>query len=201
MKREKLEKKLRAALDEDRFRHTLGVSETAVGLAEIFGADKEKAELAGMLHDCAKCLPLSDMQKAAAEALPDDEMIASKALLHSAAGMCLAKKEYGVEDPEVLGAIRWHTTGRVGMTVFESIIYLADYIEETRTYDDCIALRSYFWDRIRNGEDKTAVLTDAMIYSFDITVGALVKDGARIDPDTVRARNYFLTLKKKAQTN
>lgn len=132
MKREKMVYKLKKELDRQRFEHTLGVEETAREMAEIFGEDAEKAALAGLLHDCAKCMPLSQMIKAAKGEEIDPVMKESKALMHALAGACVAKACYHVEDEAVLGAIRWHTTGRTQMTALEKIIYLADMIEPNR---------------------------------------------------------------------
>lgn len=132
MKREKMIYKLKKALDEQRYMHTLGVEATAREMARRFGEDEEKAALAGLLHDCAKCLPLSQMVKAAKGEKLDSMIKESKALMHSVAGMHLAEAVYGVTDPQVLSAIRWHTTGHANMTKLEKIIYLADMIEPNR---------------------------------------------------------------------
>ena len=182
MKREKMIKRLKAALDEDRYRHTLGVSETAVRMAETFGEDTEKAELAGLLHDCAKCMPLSEMQEAAKEAKPDEQMMQSRALLHAAAGMCVARKVYEVDDPEVLGAIRWHTTGKAGMTRLEKIVYLADMIEPNRTpYPGLDVLRRIcFRD-----------LDQAMHLALRMSTDHVLKQGKLLYRDTLAAlRDY-----------
>lgn len=111
MKREKMEYRLKKELDAARYAHTLGVEQTAREMARQFGEDEEKAALAGLLHDCAKCLPLSQMVKAAKDEKLDPVMKESKALMHAVAGMHLAQDVYDVHDPDVLGAIRWHTTG------------------------------------------------------------------------------------------
>lgn len=132
MKRDKMEYKLKKELDRQRFEHTLGVEQTARQMARVFGEDEEKAALAGLLHDCAKCMPLSQMIKAARHADVDPVMKESKALMHAVAGRCVAQDVYGVQDEDVLGAIRWHTTGHAGMTRLEKIIYLADVIEPNR---------------------------------------------------------------------
>lgn len=132
MKRDKMEYKLKKELDRQRFEHTLGVEQTARQMARVFGEDEEKAALAGLLHDCAKCMPLSQMIKAARHADVDPVMKESKALMHAVAGRCVAQDVYGIQDENVLGAIRWHTTGHAGMTRLEKIIYLADVIEPNR---------------------------------------------------------------------
>ena len=132
MKREKMAYKLKKTLDSSRFVHTLGVEQTARRMAVIFGEDEEKAALAGLLHDCAKCMPLSQMLKAAKDVPVDPVMRESKALMHALAGRCVAETVYGVKDEDVLSAIRWHTTGHANMTRLEKIIYLADMIEPNR---------------------------------------------------------------------
>ena len=103
--------------------------------------------------------------------------------------------EYSFDD--ILSGVRFHTTGRDGMTLFESIIYLADYIEETRTFPECVELREYFGSRLSEATDRQGMnkaFTETMIRSFDMTIKQLVDSGEYIDTDTVGARNYFLAL-------
>ena len=130
----KLEKKLKKYMDEERFIHTQGVMYTACALAMCHNADMNQARLAGLLPDCAKCIPNSKKLKicqrenipvsAAEEASPD--------LLHAKLGVYISKEKYGVTDREVRQAVRYHTTGRPEMTLLEKIIYIADYIEPGR---------------------------------------------------------------------
>ena len=133
-KRLELCRKLEKALKYSRFIHTMGVAFTATSLAARWGADMEKAELAGLLHDCAKYVPLDEMLRLCREAnLPVSDMESrSTALLHSKAGSVLARTAYAVDDEEILGAIRYHTTGRPEMTLLEKIIFISDYIEPGR---------------------------------------------------------------------
>ena len=125
---------LEQELNYKRFVHTLAVAGTAASLAMCYGADIEKAEIAGLLHDCAKCLDVRKMQrlceKAGLEISPYER--SSGSLLHSKAGSVLAAEKYGVTDPDLLNAIRYHTTGRPGMSLLEKIIFVADYIEPGR---------------------------------------------------------------------
>ena len=182
MKREKIEYKLKKALDSQRFRHTLGVAETAVRMAERFGADMEKADLAGMLHDCAKCMSLGEMQKAAKGEKPDSLMKESKALLHALAGMCVARDVYNVTDPEVLSAIRWHTTGRAGMTQLEKIIYLADMLEPNRKpFPGLEELRDLC------GKD----LDKAMHLALRMSLEHVQTQGKELHPDTLAALQEY----------
>ncbi len=98
-----------------RFKHTLGVVESATQLAKLYNVDVEKARLAALLHDCAKEMPLKDMQALveASKYEADDELLANGNLLHGLAGMIRAEKEFSITDLDVLEAIRVHTTGKV----------------------------------------------------------------------------------------
>lgn len=129
-----IRKRLKKKLTPDRYEHSLSVSYTAVALAMRYGYDLEKAELAGLLHDCArqydnqiiyeKCL------KKGLTVTKDEEK--SKVLLHARYGSYMAAHKYGIDDPEILSAIEFHTTGCPDMTLLEKIIYIADYIEPRR---------------------------------------------------------------------
>ncbi len=123
-----------AALNPHRFAHSLSVAFTARRLARIHGIDPLRAEQAGLLHDCAKCLPLKEMQRIAREhALTDDEaMLRSGALLHALTGAWVARQQYGMVDPEVLEAISCHNTGRPGMSRLAMCVCLSDTIEPLR---------------------------------------------------------------------
>ena len=125
---------LRAELKPKRFAHTMGVMATARELAEIHGESEILAQRAGLLHDNAKSLSLERMLELADEGgleLSGDER-ASAALMHAPVGAYLARVRFGEEDARVLDAIRYHTTGRPGMSALEAIIYLADMIEPSR---------------------------------------------------------------------
>lgn len=182
-----------------RFKHTLGVQKEAYVLGTVFLPEKaEKLALTGLLHDITKDfttekhISLCDEY----EILLDKTNIVPK-LLHSKTGCEYARRVFGEEivDNEVYSGIYYHTTGREKMTLFESIIYLADYIEEGRTFEDCIVLRNYFYDNLKkaNGYDeKLTVLQKTMVKSFDLTIKNLIEESKPIDSDTISARNYFL---------
>ena len=184
---------------EKRYRHTLGVQEEAYRLGMIFMPHKaEKLRLAGMLHDITKDFSLDkhiDMCKTF-EIEVDTANVVPK-LLHSKTGAELSRKTFGpsIVDDEIYEGIFYHTTGRAGMSLFSSIVYLADYIEEGRTFVDCIALRKYFYDKIASANtesEKLEILRQTMVYSFDLTIKNLIDEGKQIDSDTINARNYFL---------
>ena len=130
----KIKKKLKNELDESRYEHTIGVMDTAACLAMRYGADLTQALVAGLLHDCAKCIPndkkLKLCRKNGIEVTPFEEK--APFLLHAKLGVYISKEKYGVTDREVRQAVRYHTTGRPEMTLLEKIIYIADYIEPGR---------------------------------------------------------------------
>ncbi len=126
--------KLFPALNPRRFTHSVSVALTARRLARLYGINMRQAEEAGLLHDCAKCMPLKQMQRIAREhSLTDDpHMLESSALMHSLVGAWVARNEYGMADPEVLDAIAFHNTGHPGMSPLAMCVCLADFIEPTR---------------------------------------------------------------------
>lgn len=129
-----IRKKLKKKLDPARYEHSLSVSYTAVALAMRYGYNLDKAELAGLLHDCARQYDNQTLfVKCIEKTIPvtaDEEK--SKVLLHAKYGSYMAEHKYGITDPEILSAIQYHTTGKPDMSLLEKIIYIADYIEPRR---------------------------------------------------------------------
>lgn len=124
-------------LNAKRFEHTLSVAYTAAALAMVYEVDVNKAITAGMLHDCAKChsgKKLIAVCKKHHLPMNETEQQNPSALLHAKVGSYFAKSKYDVEDEDILNAIRYHTTGRPGMSDLEKIIYIADYIEPGRKH-------------------------------------------------------------------
>jgi predicted HD superfamily hydrolase involved in NAD metabolism len=122
-------------LTDHRYTHTLGVLETSLILAEKYGADEKKAELAAIFHDYAKFRSKEEMIQIVKESdLPKDLLDYGTELLHAPVGALLVEKEAGIKDKEVLSAIYFHTTGNVKMSTLEKIIFLADYIEPNRIF-------------------------------------------------------------------
>lgn len=126
--------KMDSLLSPHRVAHVKNVAKTAVRLAQIYGADMDKAYIAGLLHDCAKYLDDDQMLEAAKEHNIELEEIekTSIQLVHAKVGAVFAKEIYGIEDEDIINAIRYHTTGRPEMSLLEKIIYVADYIEPGR---------------------------------------------------------------------
>ena len=131
---QKLRKELEKQLKPDRFDHTLGVAYTSASMAFIYGVDVQKALIAGMLHDCAKCMSHEEQIKICEKNNIEITEVERRnhSLLHAKVGMFLAKDKYEIYDSEILGAIRWHTTGKEDMSLLEKIVYIADFIEPNR---------------------------------------------------------------------
>lgn len=131
---EELKEKVRKSQKESRFVHTLGVVDTATKLAERYQEDVRKAEIAALLHDCAKGLGGQEQLQLCKKygLIITEAEERNPFLLHAKLGAYLAKADYGIDDEEILNAIRWHTTGRPEMTQLDKIIYIADYIEPNR---------------------------------------------------------------------
>ena len=137
---QKIKKYLKDKLTKERYQHTIGVANTAAALAMRYNPDTDnsefmqKAYLAGMLHDCAKCMEHDKKIKICKENnLPISEFEEKHPyLLHGKVGAYIANKKFDIEDQDILNAITWHTTGRPGMSLLEKIVYIADFIEPNR---------------------------------------------------------------------
>lgn len=187
-------------LSEKRMRHTEGVVRAAVLLASRHFPEiaPETAELAALFHDYTKEYTVQQhLQVLASYGLTaaEDELEAPK-LLHARTAALIAEKEYRL-SPEIVSAIRWHTTGRENMSPLECVIYFADYIEDTRTFPACVRLREYYEKQYASLKDKSRALNKALVRSFDITIRDLLSEGKTVDPNTVSARNYYLRSRKK----
>lgn len=177
------------ALSLKRFAHSLGVAFTARRLALLHGLDPDQAETAGLLHDCAKCLPLEEMQRICqAHALTQDpSLLESGNLLHSVAGAFLAASSYHVSDPEVLRAISCHTTGKVGMNKLDMVVYLADKIEPGRAPYPLL-------DQVRAAAQLS--LPRAMLLSLEGTAKYVKKGGKPLHPTTQAVVDWLRSAQK-----
>lgn len=168
----------------ERFIHTLGVAETAAALAVRHGCDMHKAETAGILHDCAKYMDVDKMETLCRkEGLEISSLERGNAsLLHSKAGSILARIKYGVEDPDILEAIRYHTTGKPDMTMMEKIVFIADYIEPGRD-------QAPHLDEIRKAAFED--LDQALCMILRDTLSYLKKNEREIDSLTQKTYDYY----------
>ena len=165
-----------------RIAHVLGTEETAVKLAEKYGADVDKARVAALLHDCTKRLTMEE-QLALCEkygiALDELEQRALK-LLHAKTGAALAREVFGADD-EICNAILWHTTGRPDMTRLEKVIYLADFIEPSRSFPGVEALRRTVWQNLDQG----------LLMGLSMTIEEMEEMGNPVHHNTIEARDYL----------
>lgn len=180
----KLRKEMAKIQDGKRYEHTLSVAYTAANLAACHGEDIDQALVAGLLHDCAKCLSdkrlLSICEKQKLPVSPQEEKKPS--LLHAKVGSYLAREEYHIADPDILNAIHNHTTGRPGMSLLEKIIFVADYMEPGRKQAPRL-------EQIR----KTAFtdLDCAMLMILEDTLVYLQESGSVIDQTTRETYEYY----------
>ena len=184
MEVKEIKKKLKKSLDKQRYQHTLGEMYTAGCLAMANGYSIEKAMLAGLLHDCAKCLSTEKKIGLCVKKNIDitEVEISNPGLLHAKAGMVLAEEEYGIKDTQILHAIRVHTTGEADMGLLDKILFVADYIEPNR----CEAPRL---EEIRKLAFSDLNRTVAEIL-YD-TINFLNTKSGAIDPTTQITYNYY----------
>ncbi len=181
---EYIESWLKANLSEERYEHSLGTAQCAKELAERFGVDAEKAYFTGLIHDCAKNLSQTETDNIIKTQLKLEEgELCSPKTHHAPVGAYIAKKEFGIEDEEILSAIRWHTIGKVNMTTFEKIIFLADKIEtRTRPCEICEPIR----------EVLNESLDKALLLCYKNTIKSLVDRNLRICSVTIDIYNSLI---------
>ncbi len=190
MDQTQIRKALKKELDKNRYEHTKGVMYTAGCLAMSYGYSVEKAMLAGLLHDCAKCIP-NDEKIALCE---QRNIIITNVerehpyLLHAKLGANLAEERYGVSDPEILHAIKVHTTGEADMSLLDKIIYIADYIEPNRNKaPNLTEVRKLAF------HDLDACMAQIL---FD-TLNYLSDGNGGMDPTTKAAYEYYKHFRKE----
>ena len=182
-------KKVKKHQEKERYEHTKGVMYTAAALAMAYGCDLEKARVAGLLHDCAKCIPDEKKIKLCEKNKIEISEIEAQApfLLHAKLGAFLAKEKYQVEEEDILSSIRWHTNGKADMTMLEKIVFLADYIEPGRKMIPGLSdVRSLAFTNI----DRAVCLCSKQTLSY------LEKSGRSIDPMTRETFLYYSEQKK-----
>jgi predicted HD superfamily hydrolase involved in NAD metabolism len=183
MERSEALKIVKPHLTEHRYQHTIGVTDTAVMLAEKYEADVKKAEISAVFHDYAKFRPKEEMRQIIKDQRMDVTILSySSELLHAPVGAYLVKTEIGITDEEILSAIRYHTTGRVGMTLLEKIIFLADYVEPNRAFPGVEEVR----------ETAEQSLDEAVLQALRNTVQFLMKQKQLVFPETIAAYNDLL---------
>ncbi len=197
-----LRSQVRCSMSEKRYLHTLGVEREIVRLAEIFSPrDIMMLRAAALLHDLTK--EYTDEQQLAilSEHGYDVEYykMQSRKTYHAlTAALCIPDMFPAYSSAELLRSVKLHTTGSEDMTIHDKLLYLADYIEDTRTFEDCVMLRKFFWNGIDSCGDKLLHLDKTLLLSFDMTIKDLIEEKKVIADSTFRARNsLLLSLKEK----
>ncbi len=181
---DQFKEKLQTYISGKRLAHSLSVADDAVRIAKIYGADEEKAYVAGLLHDVTKQESIENQLLMAAEfgiILSSFERAAPK-LLHAKTAPEIMRRDFGIEDEEILDAVRFHTTGKAGMSLLGKIIYAADYVEPLRDFKGV--------EKLRKLVDKD--LDEALIAALEMTICDILKDGKLLHSDTVNARNELV---------
>jgi predicted HD superfamily hydrolase involved in NAD metabolism len=187
MEFDKLREAMKAVLKPSRYLHTIGVEEVSCDLAAINRCDMDKAAIAGILHDCAKAMTIDEMLDLCRmyNVQVSDIEARNESLLHSRAGALLARHKYGIEDQDIMDAIKYHTTGRPGMSVLEKIVFVADYIEPYRRKLPDI-------DKIREAAYED--LDRAVVMVAGNTLSYLKESGREIDKTTEETYDYYKNL-------
>lgn len=179
-----IKKDLKKKLTSDRYIHTMGVAHTCEALAMSIGYDIKKAYIAGLLHDCAKCIPDAKKIKKCEKnnIFISDIERESPYLLHAKLGSFIAEKKYGISDSDILSAIECHTTGKPDMNELEMILFVADYIEPNR--DKAPNLTEIRKEAFRD-------LKHAVYHILSDTLSYLKDKGCPIDDMTEKTFNYY----------
>ena len=182
-----------------RFRHTVAVEQMIVRLCELYcPAHVQKMRAAALLHDLTKEQKAEEQVALCRQyGLPVAEAdLLSPKTFHARTAAAKVRADFSsFSDPLIVNAIRWHTTGHAEMTLTEKLLYLADYTDESRTFENCVILRRYFFGadpRQLNTRQREALLRDTLLLSFDMTIRDLLNEGTPVAPDTVNARNALL---------
>ena len=185
---EKIITLIRSKLSADRFNHSLNVADSAKELALRYGANADKAYTAGLLHDVMKNASpeeqLGVLSEAGIELMPVERE--NKKLWHAMAGAAYVKFVMGIDDRDIIRAVRYHTTGRSGMSLLERIVYLADYISADRNYNGVEDMR-----RLCKSDSDEAIL-----YALTFGIPDLVSKGRVIHPDSIDLYNEVIIKKQ-----
>ena len=183
---------LRNRISSRRYIHSVNVSIVSKKLAEVYNCDANKAEIAGLIHDCARDMDISLQRNCLAEEkiIADDLTMSSKELLHGPAAVHICRNVFGIEDEEILMAVRYHTTGRANMSLLEKIICLSDLIEPGRDFDGVEELRRLAYKN----------LNEALLAACNLSVKYIISKNGYIHVNTIQSRNYILSeLKDRRQ--
>ncbi|EOL42880.1 bis(5'-nucleosyl)-tetraphosphatase (symmetrical) YqeK [Enterococcus caccae] len=186
LKREELMQEVQMHMSERRFQHVLGVEEMAVALAAKYGASEEKASIAALTHDYAKERPDEEFELIIQRDGYDQDLLNyGNAIWHGLVGASMVQRELGIDDEEILEAIRLHTTGAAKMSLLDKIIYVADYIEPGRNFPG-----------VKEARELALVdLDEAVAYETKHTLLHLIEQEQKIYPKTIETYNQWVSNK------
>ena len=194
-----LRENVKNEMGEKRYFHTLEVEKMAIRLGEIYAKDHiPMLRAAALLHDITKERTTEEhiaICEAAGLLVLKAERKSPKMFHSKTAALIIPEKYPEFATQEIITAVRYHTTGRADMSICEKIIYLADYIDMSRTFEDCVALRDFFFNfdfEKSSNEEKLSHLNDTLIMSYNLTIRGLLEDDKHIDKTTFEARNYLI---------
>lgn len=199
-----LRAEIKAVTSERRYLHIAAVEKMIDRLGALYlPEERPMLRAAALLHDLTKEISNEKHEKILSShgIIVTDTMRISPKLYHAVTATLLIPERFPqFAHPTLLSAVRYHTTGRPGATVFDLLLYLADYIDESRTFTDCVFLRDYFWGKhpdTLTKEERMRHLFDTVVRSVDLTVAALSEERSPISIDSIEMRNYFLLLLNK----
>ncbi len=180
---------IKERMGQRRYIHSVNVAESAVQLARRYNADEEKAEIAGILHDCCKEIPREEMLQIMNEGgiILDAVEKGTSKLWHAIAGSVYVRDVLGIKDDDIINAIRYHTTGRADMSLLEKIIFIADFISAERDYDGIEIMR----------EKAFSCLEDAMLFGLQFTITDLTTRKLTIHSNALACYNDIIIILEK----
>lgn len=188
-------KLLKDMLSQKRYNHSLNVAEECKNLAGKYGEDPDKAYYAGLLHDICKELPQEEQKRLVLESgfSVCREELDTHSLWHAIAGAYYIKSRFGIEDIDIINAVRFHTVGRAGMSRLEEIVYLGDLVSADRDYKDVDKMRKLAYSD----------LDSAMLEAFEFSVKSVVKKGGLLPLCTAEGYNFYTRISrdKHVKTN
>lgn len=199
---EALRRAVGEGLSDFRYAHILGVEKEAARLGELFAPEKiQTLRAAALLHDVTKELSFENQLQICEKngiIISYSQKMTPK-VLHAMTAAAIIPEKYPLfNEKEVIDAVRWHTTGRADMSICEKLIFLADYIEENRKFEDCIMIRDLFYGACPEKmtyKERLGHLNDTIIASLDVTIKSLTDEERPIDICTVEARNFLICEK------
>ncbi|MBE7706745.1 MAG: HD domain-containing protein [Cyanobacteria bacterium SIG30] len=185
---------LKENLTPERYVHSVGTAGCAVELARMYGLDEEKAYIAGLMHDCAKCKSQLEMLEIVRHKLKDMDPMETRTekILHAPVSAYIARDGFGIKDADILSAIRWHTIGKPDMNLFESIIFIADKIDPSRGNSE---FREEIIKILKENEGEKGV-KKALLKCFSSTIKSLVDRSLPIFSITIETYNDLLESQK-----